>query len=169
MLQSSADTELASKRRGYISFKSTVSSVRTVCLPLITVLCIPENKAEKRAVRCGPWEGTGADGLSCPRGPEIPSVLPEGAAADASERRRANHRGQQHSRQPLQRTGVRVLQSWACCCQLGVRSGQDDLLIDIWHCVLLDWLNGEMGDFQDGSVLHDQNTVCVSASVVNVD
>lgn len=166
-MQSSADTELASKRRGSISFKSTILSV--VMHAVSTVLCISENKAEKRPVRCGPCEGTGADGSSLPRGAEDPSVLPEGAAADAGEWRRANHRGQQHSRQPLQRTGVRVLQSWACRGQLGVRSGQDDLLIEIWPCVLLDWLNGEMGHFQDGSVLHDQSTICISASFVNVD
>lgn len=72
------------------------------CPLLVTAPCISENKAEKRAVRCGPGEGAGADGSSCPRGTEVPSVLPEGAAADASERRRANHRGQQHCRQSLQ-------------------------------------------------------------------
>lgn len=107
------------------------------CSLLLTILCISENKAEKWASRCSPCERTSAACSSCTHGTEDPSMLQEGAATDPCEWCCKNYRGQQHSRQSLQWIRGRVLKSWACCCQLGVWRGQNDLLIKIQHCAPL--------------------------------
>lgn len=126
-------SELASGS-GFTSFLSRMLPVKHSCSLLVTLLCISENKAEEWAARCSPGEGTSAVYSSCTCGAEEPSVLQEGAAADPRERCCKNYRGQQHSRQSLQWIRGRVLESWACCCQLGVWSGQDDLLIKSALC-----------------------------------